>query len=390
MNYLLAIVAAALLGTGFVLQQGVAEQAPKVDFLRPQLLLDLLRHRRWLAGVATMVAGQLLSAWVIGHLILSVAEPLLTTNLLFALLLAWPLSKQPLTRSEITGALILIAGVTVLSLARTVHSPEVTVGARAYWPFAVGASATIAVAFAALGRRRSDDLRATLTGASAGVTFGMQDALTRRVIQVLTGHGVVALLTTWPGYALIAVGLIGFWLMQSAFSAGPLHASLPAITAGEPVIGIALGIVVFGDRLHTSPGLIALQAAGLVALVCGVILVARGPALTATLRPPDRAPGGPTVGPPGGPAGGKDTRASPQPGDLARPVCAGSGSACLPPGRADSAGLRAMVQGLTAHAAFCSHPGPASAMTEPRATGRGEGGSPSRRAAAGPAVRGRG
>jgi drug/metabolite transporter (DMT)-like permease len=292
-NYLLAIVAAALLGAGFVLQQAVAERAPKVDFLRPRLLLDLLRHRRWLAGVATMVAGQLLSAWVIGHVILSVAEPLLTANLLFALLLAWPLSKQPLTRSEIAGALILIAGVTALSLARIVRSPEMSVGARAYWPFAVCGAAVIAASFAALGRRRSDGLRATLTGASAGVIFGMQDALTRRVVQVLTGPGAAAtaLLTTWPGYVLIAVGLIGFWLMESAFSAGPLHASLPAITAGEPVIGIALGIVVFSDRLHTSPGLIALQAAGLVALVCGVILVARGPALAATLRSPGRAPG---------------------------------------------------------------------------------------------------
>lgn len=303
-NYLLAIVAAALLGTGFVLQQAVAEQAPTVDFLRPRLLLDLLRHRRWLAGVATMIAGQLLSAWVIGHVILSVAEPLLTANLLFALLLAWPLSKQPLTRSEIAGALILIAGVTVLSLARTVHSPEVTVGAAAYWPFAVGACAAAAAAFAALGRRRSGDLRATFTGASAGVIFGMEDALTRRMIQVLTGHGAAALLTTWPGYLLISVGLIGFWLMQSAFSAGPLHASLPAITAGEPVTGIALGIVAFGDRLHTSPGLIVLQVVGLVALICGVILVARGPALTATFKSPDPA---------------EDTRTSPQPGDLTLP-----------------------------------------------------------------------
>ena len=292
-NYLLAILAAGLLGTGFVLQQAVAEQAPKVDFLRPRLLLDLLRHRRWLAGVAVMVVGQLLAAWVIGHVILSVAEPLLTANLLFALLLAWPLSKQPLTRSEIAGALILIAGVTALSLARTVRSPEVTIGARAYWPFAAGAVAVIAAAFAVLGRRRSHDLRATFTGASAGVTFGMQDALTRRVIQVLTGHGVAGLLTTWSGYTLIAVGLVGFWLMESAFSAAPLHASLPAITAGEPVTGIALGIVVFSDELHTSPGLIAVQVAGLVALVCGVILVARGPALAATRKSPDRAPGHP-------------------------------------------------------------------------------------------------
>lgn len=304
MNYFLAILAAALLGTGFVLQQAVAEQAPKVDFLRPRLLLDLLRHRRWLAGVAIMVAGQLLSAWVIGHLILSVAEPLLTANLLFALLLAWPLSKQPLTRSEIAGALILVAGVTALSLARTVSSPEMTVGAPAYWPFAVGAVALIAAAFAVLGRRRPDDLRATFTGASAGVAFGIQDALTRRVIQVLTGHGgaVGVLLTTWPGYTLIAMGLVSFWLMQSAFSAGPLHASLPAITAGEPVAGIALGIVVFGDRLHTSPGLIALQVAGLVALVCGVILVARGPALAAMVKSPGHALGRPP-GSPGGSSG---------------------------------------------------------------------------------------
>jgi drug/metabolite transporter (DMT)-like permease len=290
-NCLLAIVAAALLGMGFVLQQAVAEQAPKVDFLRFRLLLDLLRHRRWLAGVATMVAGQLLSAWVIGHVVLSVAEPLLTASLLFALLLAWPLSRQPLTRPEFAGALILIAGVTVLSLARTVRSPEVTVGARAYWPFAVGAAAVIAAAFATLGRMRPDDLRASLTGASAGVIFGMQDALTRSVVLVLTGHGAAALLTTWPGYALIAMGLAGFWLMESAFSAGPLRASLPAITAGEPVVGIVLGIVVFGDRLHTSPGLITLQAAGLVALVSGVVLVARGPALAATLASAGRVPG---------------------------------------------------------------------------------------------------
>lgn len=291
MNYLLAILAAGLLGTGFVLQQAVAEQAPTGDFLRARLVLDLLRHRRWLAGVATMVAGMLLSAWVIGHLILSVAEPLLTANLLFALLLAWPLSRQPLTKAEITGALILMAGVTVLSLARTVNSPEVTVGAKAYWPFAAGVLALIAGAFAALGRRRRGDLRATLTGVSAGVTFGMQDALTRRMIQVLVQHGVPALLVTWPGYTLIAVGVVGFWLMQSAFSAGPLHASLPAITAGEPVTGIALGIVVFGDRLHTSPALIALQAAGFVALVCGVIMVARGPALRMVRGPGHLAPG---------------------------------------------------------------------------------------------------
>jgi hypothetical protein len=41
-----------------------------------------------------------------------------------------------------------------------------------------------------------------------------------------------------------------------------------------------LGVVVFGDVIHISPATLALQAAGIVALVAGVILVARAPALS--------------------------------------------------------------------------------------------------------------
>ena len=59
--------------------------------------------------------------------------------------------------------------------------------------------------------------------------------------------------------------------MQSAFSAGPLHSSLPAIAAGEPVAGIVLGIVVFGDRIQISPGMLAIEAGGIAALIVGVV-----------------------------------------------------------------------------------------------------------------------
>ena len=41
-----------------------------------------------------MAAGQALSVWAIGHLELTVAEPLLATSLVFALLLAMPLTGQ--------------------------------------------------------------------------------------------------------------------------------------------------------------------------------------------------------------------------------------------------------------------------------------------------------
>jgi hypothetical protein len=78
--------------------------------------------------------------------------------------------------------------------------------------------------------------------------------------------------------------------MQSAFNVAPLPTSLPGITAAEPVAGIVLGIVVFGDGIRVSPGLILLEASGLIALLIGVILVARSPALSRRHRIPP-APG---------------------------------------------------------------------------------------------------
>ncbi|HUY44753.1 MAG TPA: DMT family transporter [Streptosporangiaceae bacterium] len=279
MEYVLGVVAAALLGAGFVLQQDAAQQAPKAHFLRLQLLADLWRRPRWLAGLFTMVAGELLSAWVIGHMVLSLAEPLLATNLLFALLLAGPLSGQTVHRSEVIGALILMAGVTALSLARSVRSPQMYVGSYTYWPFAGAAVAFLALVCAELGRRRMADQRALLTGISAGLALGIADALTRRTVQIIdTGHFAVVL-TSWPGYSLIGASLGGLWLMESAFNAAPLHTSLPGITAAEPLAGIVLGLVVFRDSLRVSPEALALEAAGLTALVIGVIMVARAPAL---------------------------------------------------------------------------------------------------------------
>jgi drug/metabolite transporter (DMT)-like permease len=282
-NIALALVAALLVGVGLVLQQHAAEQAPKAYFLHLRLIADLLHRRRWLAGIAIMTAGEILSAWTIGNLDLSVAEPLLATDLIFALLLAVPLSGERLRKSEILGAVLLSAGVAALSISRSVNTQGMRFGSAAYWP-AAAAIGAIALLLVRAGWRRQGQQRATLTGIAAGLIFGISDALTRSTLRIVDAHGVVAALTSWPSYSLAAASLIAVWLMESAFNAAPLHASLPAITAGEPVVGILLGVIVFGDVIRISPGLIALQAAGIVTLVAGVVLVARAPVLSG-LRP---------------------------------------------------------------------------------------------------------
>jgi hypothetical protein len=119
MTVLIALAAAVLAGAGLVLQQRAAEQVPKAHFLRLRLFADLIRRPRWLAGIAVMAAGQLLSVWVLGHLVLSVAEPLLASSLIFALLLAAPLSGQALRATELAGALVLVCVPRITSTALT-------------------------------------------------------------------------------------------------------------------------------------------------------------------------------------------------------------------------------------------------------------------------------
>ena len=108
--------------------------------------------------------------------------------------------------------------------------------------------------------------------------FGIQDALTRQTLESIQYTSWTVLFSTWSAYALVGAGIVGIWLMQNAFSAGPLHWSLPTIAAGEPVAGIALGILVFGDRIQISAGELAIEAGGIAALIVGVVAVARSSA----------------------------------------------------------------------------------------------------------------
>jgi drug/metabolite transporter (DMT)-like permease len=276
MNIALTVVAAMLQGVGLVLQQRAAEQAPKSYFLRLRLIGSLIRRPSWLIGITTMTAGNVLAGWEIGHLPLALTEPLLTSSLLFALALAVPLSGQRLRATEIVGAVILMGGVAALSVAREVAAPSASFGSFEAWPAAAGI-AVVAYLFVHAGHRRCGATRAMFTGIGAGLVFGIGDALTRQTVQIMDTHPFLTVLTSWPAYCLAATTLVGLWLMENAFNAAPLHTSLPAMTAGEPVAGILLGMVVFGDSIRIAPGMLALQAVGIAALIAGVVLVARAP-----------------------------------------------------------------------------------------------------------------
>jgi|SRR6478735_6066496 hypothetical protein len=69
------------------------------------------------------------------------------------------------------------------------------------------------------------------------------------------------------------------WLLQSAFNIAPPHTSPRAITAAELVAGIVLGMLSSATASRV-PGSHPARSPRLIALLIGVILVARSPVLS--------------------------------------------------------------------------------------------------------------
>ncbi|MFE7239245.1 DMT family transporter [Streptomyces sp. NPDC057582] len=274
----LAVSAACCLGFGFVLQQAAAEHAPRSDFLSPRLLLDLMRVPSWLAGIGLMVCGMALGALALGKGEVSVVEPLLATNLLFAMALSRHRTGQRLGRQGWAGLWLLAGGVTAFLLGGRPQGGEVVTNELRHW-LVIGVVVGIAMVLTTFAKRSQHGAAPALLAVAAGLLYGLQDALTRVSGQRLSDGGWTALVTGWQPYAVVVLGVTGLILVQSAFETGPLRTSLPALTAAQPLAGIACGVGFLGDQLRTDAAALAWQAAGLTAIVVGIMLLGLHPAM---------------------------------------------------------------------------------------------------------------
>lgn len=275
---LLAVSAACCVGFGFVLQQDAAQRAPLGDFLSFRLLLDLMRVPRWLGGIALMVAGMALGAVALGKGEISLVEPLLATNLLFALALSRYRTGKSLGRQGWTGLALLAGGVTAFILAGQPRAGSAVADPVRHW-LIIGAMLGTALVLTTYAKRSRLEWGPVLLATAAGLLYGVQDALTRVSGTRFSEGGLAGLVTDWQPYGVLVLGVTALVLVQSAFETAELRMSLPALTAAQPLAGILCGVGFLGDRLHTDTGALAWEAAGLAAIVAGIVLLGLHPAM---------------------------------------------------------------------------------------------------------------
>lgn len=243
----LAVLAAMLFALASAVQQRTAAQVPDDVAGGLGLIRVLVRRPWWWVGTLSDVGGYVAQAAALAVGSLALVQPLLVTTLLFALPLGARWSGRPLRAAD-RGWAVLLA----VSLAVFVVVGEPTAGADrasldAWLPTAVVLGAVLVACLVGAAVRRAE--RALLLAIATGVLYGITAALTKGVVTELDG-GILGLVTTWETYALAAAAVGGTLLQQSAFQAGDLAASLPAITVGEPVVGVGIGLAVLGEQLQ--------------------------------------------------------------------------------------------------------------------------------------------
>lgn len=273
----LALGAALFIAVGDVFQQRSAHEVTDEPVGQVGLLLRLLKDRRWWLGSLLATAGFGLQAAALGLGSVILVQAMMATSVLFAL----PLSARYGGR-RITGRQWAWAGVLGTALATVLIVGEPTAGqSRAGWHTWAPVLAILAVVLSAClaGARlwAGRPVAAVLLGVVSGSLWGLFAVLTKGLVDQLD-HGLGAVLRTPELYGWVLVALAATMVQQSAFRAGSMAESLPAVADSEPLVGSALGIVVLGETLNPGrTGWVVLVIA-VVAMVAAIASLARSEA----------------------------------------------------------------------------------------------------------------
>ncbi len=275
MVYVLALACSLANALCSVFQRMGVETAPESDTMRPSLLLYVVKRGIWLAGFALMVASFLLQAVALHLGNLTIVQPILTTELLFLVLILGYWFHFNIGWREILGASAAGLGLAGFLVFASPGGGNSYPGTSAW--LISGGCCTAAIVIFVLGARRGPRWwRAAAYGTSAAISFAFTAALIKVVADYVATDWTL-LFHHWEPYAMAVFGVAGVFLTQNAYMSGPIAASQSTIVLVDPFISILLGIGLFGDELRTGGAYGPLEAISLLVLFGGVFALCQSP-----------------------------------------------------------------------------------------------------------------
>lgn len=275
----LAAGAAFLSALAVVFQRVALESAPTSNSLSPRIMTHALRKRGWLVGFALMLGTFGLQATALRFGQLNVVQPVLTTELIFLVLILVVGFRRRVGPREVLGIVAIVAALAVFF---TSASPAAGKGQpdKAAWIVVAAVTVAGALALVAAGRVGPRWWRATALGSAAAVLFADNAAFTKTATTVLRHGGVPHLFESPAPYLIGLSGALGLFLLQGALHAGPITASRTANVVVNPLASIVIGATAFGERLHSGLLPVAVDIVAIGVLCAGIAVLARSPLVT--------------------------------------------------------------------------------------------------------------
>ncbi len=239
-----------------------------------RLVTFLVRQPLWLLGWAAAAAGFVFQAVALHNGQLSIVQPLLVTELVFALVLRRFWVHQLIAKTAWTAALVTCAALAVFLATAEPHGGHLRPDA-ADWISALAFFGGVVATMSILARWGSPVRRAALYASAASITWALMAAFIKATTDVLAASGLVGMLEHWPVYALIAAGVVGSVLQQAALQVGPLSVSQPLIVVVDPAVAIVLSVWIFDERFTVSPAQRAVAGLAFCAMAIGVVILSR-------------------------------------------------------------------------------------------------------------------
>ena len=266
--------AAALSNAVHLMTQHAASAGVTGKLRGRRLVAYLLRQPLWLLGWAAAAAGFAFQALALHFGQLSVVQPVLVTELVFALVLRRLWVRQDIRRTAWTAALVTCGALAVFLTAAEPHGGHPTPRPLEWVTSLAVFGGTVAV-LSILARWGSPRRRAALYAVATSVTWALMATFIKAATDTLATSGLVGLVTHWPVYALIASGVVGSVLQQAALQVGPLSVSQPLLVVVDPAVSIVLSVWLFDEQFTVSTAQKALAAAAFCVMAFGVTLLSR-------------------------------------------------------------------------------------------------------------------
>ncbi|WP_068271527.1 DMT family transporter [Aldersonia kunmingensis] len=244
------------------------------------LIKVLLRSRTWLTGWATNLGGFLTQAIALHFGSVAVVQPLMSTQLLFALPLSAAEQRRWPTRRDWCAAILVVGGL-VLLLTADDAAPLSGDPRRSRVLLAIVSAVGLIAILLAVSRRASLRTASMLIAVGAGVCFALSAVFMKMTVDNLVHVGIPGTAVDWPGYALAGSTLAGLLLEQQAFASGTLPSAVAAMSVTNPVVSLTIGLMAFEVPAPTTPGTLAAIAGAGVLIAVGITGLANSPSVQA-------------------------------------------------------------------------------------------------------------